>query len=90
MEREENPISTHLRDADRAMIDRAARLHGWSRAGFVRAANEVLTNNCMICMNLEGFADFLEVLSVLAAPVVEIVELAKRPAPWEAGYIAKR
>ena len=30
------------------------------------------------------------VLSLPAAPVPEMVELARRPAPWEAGYKPKQ
>ncbi|MBN8897470.1 MAG: hypothetical protein J0H35_04665 [Rhodospirillales bacterium] len=40
--------------------------------------------------NASCFADFMDVLSRPAAPVPEMVELAKRPAPWEPGYVAKR
>ncbi len=35
-ERKEHPISMRLPEADVAMIDRAARLHGRSRTDFVR------------------------------------------------------
>jgi uncharacterized protein (DUF1778 family) len=41
-------------------------------------------------MTPEGFAGFMEILSRPGAPVPEMVELAKRPAPWEPGFIAKR
>ncbi|EJL51884.1 hypothetical protein PMI09_04175 [Rhizobium sp. CF122] len=44
----------------------------------------------LVRMSPEGFADFVEVLSRPAAPVPEMVELAKRPAPLEPGYVAKR
>lgn len=95
VERKEYPISMRLPEADVAMIDRAAMLRGRSRTDFVRdaavrAAEEVLMDNRLIRMSPEGFADFMEVLSAPAAPVPEMVELAKRPAPWEPGYVAKR
>jgi uncharacterized protein (DUF1778 family) len=41
-------------------------------------------------MSPEGFSDFIAALSGPASPVPEMVKLAKRPAPWEPGYIAKR
>lgn len=43
-----------------------------------------------IRMSPEGFADFMAVLSGAAAPMPEILELTKRPAPWEPGYAVKR
>ncbi|WP_425500153.1 DUF1778 domain-containing protein [Propylenella binzhouense] len=60
------------------------------RDAAVRAAEEVVMENRLIRMSPEGFADFMKVLSAPAAPVPEIVELTERPAPWEAGYVAKR
>ncbi|MCF6109760.1 DUF1778 domain-containing protein [Mesorhizobium muleiense] len=93
-ERKEHPISMRLPAADIAMIDRAAGLRGRSRTDFVRdaavrAAEDVLMESRLIRMNSEGFADFMAVLSGPAAPVPEMVELVKRPAPWEPGYVVK-
>jgi uncharacterized protein (DUF1778 family) len=93
-ERKEHPISMRLPEADIAMIARAAGLRGRSRTDFVRdaavrAAEDVLMENRLIRMSPEGFADFMAVLSGPATPVPEMVELAKRPAPWESGYVAK-
>ncbi|MBZ9881462.1 DUF1778 domain-containing protein [Mesorhizobium sp. CA10] len=95
VERKEYPISMRLPEADVAMIDRAATLRGRSRTDFVRdaavrAAEDVLMDNRLVRMSPEGFAEFMEVLSAPAAPVLDMVELAKRPAPWEAGYTMKR
>ena len=89
-ERREHPISMRLPEADVAMIDRAADLRGRSRTDFVReaavrAAEEVLMENRLIRMSAEGFAHFMSVLSGPAEPVAEIVEIVKRPAPWETG-----
>jgi uncharacterized protein (DUF1778 family) len=94
-ERKEHPISMRLPEADIAMIDRAASLRGRSRTDFVRdaavrAAEDVLMEARLIRMSTEGFAEFMNVLSAPAAPVQEMVELAKRPAPWERDYTAKR
>ncbi|RWO01014.1 DUF1778 domain-containing protein [Mesorhizobium sp.] len=93
-ERKEHPISMRLPAADIAMIDRAAGLRGRSRTDFVRdaavrAAEDVLMESRLIRMNSEGFADFMAVLSGPATPVPDMVELVKRPAPWEPGYVAK-
>jgi hypothetical protein len=41
--------------------------------------------NTLIRMSPEGFDVFLQVLAGPAKPVPEMVELARRPAPWEAG-----
>lgn len=95
VDRKDHPISMRLPEADIAMIDRAAGLRGRSRTDFVRdaavrAAEEVVMENGLLRMSPEGFADFLATLSQPAEPVREIVELVKRPAPWEPGYVAKR
>jgi uncharacterized protein (DUF1778 family) len=93
-ERKDHPISMRLPEADIAMIDRAAGLRGRSRTDFVReaavrAAEDVLMENRLIRMSAEGFGALMEVVSGPAAAVPEMVELARRPAPWEPGYIAK-
>lgn len=93
--RKEHPISMRLPTADIAMIDRAADLRGRSRTDFVReaavrAAEEVLMENRLIRMSPDGFAEFMAALSGPATPVPEMVELAKRPAPWERGTGSKR
>lgn len=95
VERKEYPISMRLPEADVAIIDRAATLRGRSRTDFVRdaavrAAEDVLMDNRLIRMSPEGFTEFMEILSAPAAPVPDMVELVERPAPWEAGYAAKR
>jgi uncharacterized protein (DUF1778 family) len=89
-ERKEYPLSMRLPEADVAIIDRAAGLRGRSRTDFVReaavrAAEEVLMENTLIRMSSEGFDAFLQVLAGPPRPVPEMVELARRPAPWEAG-----
>jgi hypothetical protein len=45
--------------------------------------------NRPIRMSREGFAEFMAVLSGPATPVPEMVEVAKRPAPWAPGYAAR-
>lgn len=95
VERKDHPISMRLPEADIAMIDRAAGLRGRSRTDFVReaavrAAEDVLMENRLIRMSAEGFAEFMAALSGPANPVPEMVNLARRPAPWEPGYVAKR
>jgi uncharacterized protein (DUF1778 family) len=94
-ERKEYPISMRLPEADIAIIDRAAGLRGRSRTDFVRdaavrAAEDVLMENRLIRMSPEAFSEFMSALAAPATPVREMVELAKRPAPWEPGSIAKR
>lgn len=94
-ERKEYPISMRLPAADVAMIDRAATLRGRSRTDFlrdaaVRAAEEVVMEQSLIRMSPECFAAFMDILAQPAAPVPEMVEVLKRPAPWEAGYKARR
>lgn len=93
-ERKEHPISMRLPEADIAMIDRAAGLRGRSRTDFVReaavrAAEEVLIESRLIRMGPEGFSDFMAVLSGPVKPAPEMVELAKRPTPWDPDYVAK-
>lgn len=93
-ERKDYPVSMRLPEADIALIDRAAGLRGRSRTDFVReaavrAAEDVLMEHRLIRMSAEGFADFMAAVSEPAKPVPEMVDLAKRPAPWEAGDVAR-
>lgn len=86
--RKDYPLSMRLPEADLAIIDRAARLRGRSRTDFVReaamqAAEEVILQTLPIRMSPEGFQAFVDALSEPAKPVSEMVELLKRPAPWE-------
>jgi uncharacterized protein (DUF1778 family) len=95
VQRKEHPISMRLPEADLALIDRAAELRGRSRTDFVRdaavrAAEDVLLENRLLRMSREGFAAFIAALSAPATPVPEMIELARRPAPWERGAARKR
>jgi uncharacterized protein (DUF1778 family) len=88
IERKEYPLSMRLPEADIAIIDRAATRRGRSRTDFVReaavrAAEDVLMELVPIRMEPAAFDVFLETLSGPAAPVPEMVELLRRPAPWE-------
>lgn len=94
-DRTQHPISMRLPEADIAMIDRAASLRGRSRTDFVRdaavrAAEDVLMESRLIRMSPEAFADFMAAVTGPAVPVPEMVEVVRRPAPWEPGYVAKR
>ena len=93
-ERKDYPISMRLPESDVAMIDRAAALKGRSRTDFVRdaavrAAEEAVMEQQLIRMTEDGFADFMAVMAAPAEAVPELVEVLRRPAPWEAGYEAK-
>ncbi|MBC7950410.1 MAG: DUF1778 domain-containing protein [Rhodospirillaceae bacterium] len=86
--RKDHPLSMRLPDADLALIDRAAGLRGRSRTDFVReaavrAAEDVLMDASLVRMSAEGFAAFMAVLSEPAVPVTPMVEVLRRPAPWE-------
>jgi uncharacterized protein (DUF1778 family) len=88
--RKDHPLSMRLPDTDIALIDRAAGLRGRSRTDFVReaavrAAEEVLMESGLIRMTQEGFAEFMAVLSAPATAVAPMVEILRRPAPWERG-----
>ena len=84
----EHPLSMRLPAADLAIIDRAAGLRGRSRTDFVReaavrAAEEVLIERALIQMSPVGFAAFRDAIAGPGAPVEAIVEVLRRPAPWE-------
>lgn len=86
--RREHPLSMRLPDADIAIIDRAAGMRGRSRTDFVReaavrAAEDVLMESTLFRMGPAGFSAFLKALAEPATPVPEMVELLKRPSPWE-------
>lgn len=79
-----------LPDADIAIIDRAAGMRGRSRTDFVReaavrAAEDVLMESTLFRMSASGFNAFMKSLAEPAAAVPEMVEVLKRPAPWESG-----
>ncbi|MGH7081697.1 MAG: DUF1778 domain-containing protein [Acetobacteraceae bacterium] len=87
-ERKDYPLSMRLPEADIAIIDRAAGLRGRSRTDFVReaavrAAEDVLMETIPIRMSPEGFEAFLQVVAGPPRPVPEMVEIARRRAPWE-------
>ncbi len=95
VERKDHPVSMRLPEADIAIIDRAAGLRGRSRTEFVRdaavrAAEAVVLEISPIRMSPDGFADFLALIGSHPTPVPEIVELVRRPAPWETNADAKR
>lgn len=86
--RNEHPLSMRLPEADLAIIDRAAGLRGRSRTDFVReaavrAAEEVLIERTLIRMSPAGFDAFRTAIEGPATPVEAMVELLRRPAPWE-------
>jgi uncharacterized protein (DUF1778 family) len=88
--RSDYPLSMRLPEADIAVIDRAARLRGRSRTDFVRdaavrAAEDVLMENTFLRMSQDGFAAFMDAVSAPGAAVPALVEVFKRPAPWDAG-----
>jgi uncharacterized protein (DUF1778 family) len=81
-------LSMWLSEADIAVIDRAAILRGRSRADFVRtaaidAAEDVLAERPDVRMSPDGFKAFMKALSEPAAPIAEMVELLRRPSPWD-------
>jgi len=88
--RKDHPLSMRLPEADIAMIDRAAGLRGRSRTDFVRdaavrAAENVIMETALIRMSPDGFEAFLAIVLAPAVAVPEMVELARRTAPWETG-----
>lgn len=92
--RKEHPLSMRLPDADIAIIDRAAGMRGRSRTDFVReaavrAAEDVLMESTLARMSPSGFNAFMKALAEPATAVPEMVELLKRPAPWETGGLRK-
>jgi uncharacterized protein (DUF1778 family) len=84
IKRKEHSLSVRLTDADIAIIDRAAGVRSRSRTAFVReaavrAAEEVLMETTLVRMTPSSFNAFVR---ALAEP--EMVELLKRPTPWDA------
>lgn len=87
-QRKDHPLSMRLPDADLAIIDRAAHLRGRSRTEFmrdaaVRAAEDAIMENTPIRVSPDGFDALVAALDAPAKPVPTMVELLKRPAPWE-------
>lgn len=87
-QRKDHPLSMRLPDADLAVIDRAAQLRGRSRTEFmrdaaVRAAEDAIMENTLIRVSPDGFQAFVAALDAPGKPVPAMVDLLKRPAPWE-------
>jgi uncharacterized protein (DUF1778 family) len=59
------------------------------REAAVRAAEGVLMEERLIRMSPDGFSAFMAALSGPVA-VPEMVEVVRRPAPWESGYTTRR
>jgi len=90
VKRKEHPLSMRLPETDIAIIDRAATLRGRSRTDFVRdaavrAAEDVLMETVPIRMSPAGLKAFMAALSGSATPVLQMIELFRRTAPWETG-----
>lgn len=88
IQRKEHPVSMRLPEADIALIDRAANARGRSRTDFVRdaavrAAEDVLMEQRLVRMSADGFAHFIEHLARPAEAVPVLVDILKRPAPWD-------
>jgi uncharacterized protein (DUF1778 family) len=87
-QRKDHPLSMRLPDADLAVIDRAAQLRGRSRTEFmrdaaVRAAEDAIMENTLIRVSPDGFQAFVAALDAPGKPVPALVDVLKRPAPWE-------
>ncbi len=88
-QRKDHPLSMRLPDVDIALIDRAAGLRGRSRTDFVReaavrAAEEVLMASGLVRMSPEAFQAFSDAISAPGEAVPAMVEVLRRPAPWDA------
>lgn len=88
-QRKDHPLSMRLPDADLAIIDRAAQLRGRSRTEFmrdaaVRAAEEAIMDTNLLRVSPAAFDAFVAMLDAPAKPVPALIELLRRPAPWEA------
>ena len=86
--RKDHPFSMRLPEADIAIIDRAAKLRGRSRTQFmrdsaVRAAEEAVMETLPIRMSPADFEAFVAMLAKPAESVPAMVELLRRPAPWD-------
>jgi uncharacterized protein (DUF1778 family) len=89
-QRKDHPLSMRLPDTDLAIIDHAAQLQGRSRTEFmrdaaVRAAEEAIMDTTIIRVSPEAFEEFVALFDAPGKPVPALVELMKRPAPWETG-----
>ena len=87
-QRKDHPLSMRLPNADLAIIDRAAQLRGRSRTEFmrdaaVRAAEDAILETSLIRVSPEAFEAFVAALDAPGKPIAALVELLRRPAPWE-------
>jgi uncharacterized protein (DUF1778 family) len=78
-----------LPESDLAVIDRAADLSGRSRTDFmrdaaVRAAEALLLETSVVRLDPAEFEAFKAALAAPAEADADMVELLRRPAPWDA------
>lgn len=86
--RKDHLVSMRIPNADLAIIDHAARLRGCSRTEFmrdaaVRAAEDAILETSLIRVSPEAFDAFIAALDAPGKPIPALVELLRRPAPWE-------
>ncbi len=86
--RKDHPLSMRLPESDLALIDRAAKLRGHSRTQFVRdsavrAAEDTVMETLSIRMDPEDFERFVAMLARPPESVPAVVQLLRRPAPWD-------
>ena len=87
----DHPHSISIHDKGAAKSGRASSPRGRSKKNpvtdeHIRAAEDVMMGKAMIHLSPEDFDELLAEISGPAEPMPALVELFKRPAPWDPGY----
>jgi len=81
-------LNVRVKQEDRNLIDRAAKLLGKSRTDFLlesarHAAQDALLDQALFKVSPKAFAAFVERLDAPPAPNEKLRRMMKTPAPWE-------
>ena len=81
-------LNLRIREEDRALIDRAARLRGTTRTDFVisaarSAAEDALLDQTLFVVDEATHAEFLRRLDAPGAVNERLAAVLRKPAPWD-------
>jgi uncharacterized protein (DUF1778 family) len=81
-------LNLRIREDERGMIDRAARMLGKNRTDFVleaarRAAEEALLDRTLFTVSPKAYAEFVARLDAPPNPNSRLKKTMKTPAPWD-------
>jgi len=92
---ERESLNLRIKEADRSLIDRAAKALGQTRTAFVleaarRAAEDALVERTMLLAGAPAYAKFLERLDAIPRPNARLRKSMRTSPPWSEDDDASR